>query len=285
MMTVSPSLARRSAAGLLVLCCSLALAEPAGAAPLAPTIDRKYVCDWSFVSGPRAGQSGKESRRWTGSLPNLQASTWWPGRTATSVQTFTSPLGVAANPPTTRWNVSTPVDGAAVIGKVDVAAISQPHAQARRIVFHGFSNGASITCLELDPGALAWIHSTYAGGADQPNVCQCATGYHYDATVGCIERCAAYWNVGSRWTRLNPPACLGSPGIVAKAACLLSRDPAAGGPQEPIDFEDCQIDPSAPQCNTAPGGDGQACGAGGACQPGCTCTASNLCRCPQPPQP
>lgn len=287
-MHVVPSLARRAAAALAVLSCGAVLAQTAGAAPLAPGIDRKYVCDWSFVSGPRAGQSGMESRRWLGGVPTLQGSTWWPGATATSTYSFTSPLGVAANPPTTRWNVSTRVNGVTISGKVDVKALRLPHAETRRLVFHGFSNGASVSCLELGPQALAWIHSTYQGDDDQPNVCRCATGYHYDATVRCIERCVAYWDDDERWARLAPP-CLRSSGVVAKAACLLARDPRAGGAQEPQDPWDpsiCDLFENDPNCPPG-GGDGAPCGGstGQFCNPGCNCTANNVCRCPLPPLP
>lgn len=283
-MRIVPSPARRAAAALAAACCGLVLAQAAGASPLAPGIDRKYVCDWSFVSGPRAGQRGMESRRWLGTVPTLQGSTWWPGATATSAYSFTSPRGVSANPPTTRWNVSTQVNGVSVSGQVDVSTLRFPRVETRLLELHDFSNGASVTCLELGPAALAWIHSTYQGGDDQPNVCRCATGYHYDATVRCIERCVAYWDDHERWARLAPP-CLRDPDVVGKAACLLFRNPAAGGAQDPNDPWDpsiCDLFENDPTCSSG-GGDGAPCGSNGRfCNPGCNCTAQNVCRCPLP---
>lgn len=259
---------RRWAMALATACCVALLAPASEAASLTPNRDRKHVCDWTFVSGPRQGEIGKESRRWLGPLPNLQSDIWWPGKTAAGTNQLTSPYQVPGDVPLTRWNLVSTLGGTKVTGKLDVSAVRYRGAESQRVIYHHVSNGAAVSCLELSPSAQTWLRDRYAAPGD---VCACGTGYHYDATIACIERCTAYWSDPDLW-ELRRPFCLGSTSIVRKLSCLLTHDPADAGPPPPPPYEG--------------GGElGDECGWGNGkfCRPECWCSASNRCVCPPPP--
>lgn len=243
--------------GLAILICLLVLALGAGdvAAQLKPSKYTKTVCDWAFVSGPRDGQSGKESRNFFGPFPNLQGVTYWAGgASSTSIYRFQSPSPLW-DPPGTRWYVTVELPDREIVANLQVREARFPFVTTRRLTFFPVSNGAHVDCLELNGAAVSWIRGTYGREGN----CDCAHDFDFVSTVACVESCAAYWSDGAKWINRPAPGCLGDPSIVVKSACLLSNRwwdrPGPGG--------DAGSDPG--------GSVGDPCGPLDPCKPGLVC--------------
>ncbi len=256
---------RLPVAALVVCLLFLGLGAGEAAADYKPGLYTKSVCDWTFLTGPRQGEIGKESRKFYGYFPQLIGTTYWAGgANSTSNYQLQSPSPLW-NPPGTRWYVTVPTNQGAIIANLSVRRANFVYADTQRFTFHPVSNGAYVNCLELNGAAINWIRGMYGRNGQ----CDCARQFDFASTVACVESCAAHWNDDSKWLNGPAPSCLDHASVVAKTGCLLNHrwwdrpNPGGGVGGDPT---------------SNPGGDaGDPCGANNFCKSGLFCDASNTC--------
>jgi len=229
------------AAALLgsVLLGSVLLGPAAQAATVKLSTDTPHVCDWRFSSGPRAGQEGKESRAWIGTLPTYTTIAWWPvgppgALPVTYTLTYSFPNAFS------RWDIDIDAGTEIVTGRAEVARNSVRYAPTKHSTMDDLSNGGQLSCQELNYQVRRHLRVAYkTPGAP----CDCNGNFAYDDTVGCIERCVERWNNDSKWIGGAAPECLDSDSVRVQLLCLLSFDPRL-----PLTPAECFTYPHDPRC-------------------------------------